>query len=165
MTIAAGKRAILIDGRNNIIRNNHIVVDGVTAIVAQGPGLVIEDNVIEVRGDLRGLSDLDRKLESRTPFPIRLIQADDAIVRNNRIRLIDRTAGAGLPAAIELVHSRNVTVEGNRFEGMDQGVYADPHSSHLEIGNEESACASGATRYLPPEEAGGESRPRTPACR
>jgi len=165
LDIAAGRRAILIDGRNNTIRNNHIVVDGVTAIVAQGPGLVLEDNVIEVRGDLRGFSDHDRKLESRTPFPIRLIQADDAIVRNNRIRLIDRTAGPGLPAAIELVRSRNVTVEGNRFEGMDQGVSADPHSSHLDNGNEASACASAATRYLPPDEAGGENRQRTPACR
>lgn len=165
MTISAGKHGILLDGMNNNIRNNHIVVDGKTAIVAQGPGLVLEDNVIEVRGDPRGLSDHDRKLESRTPFPIRLIQADDAIIRNNRIRLIDRKAGAGLPAAIELVRSRNVTVEGNRFEGMDQGVHADPHSSYLDKGNEASACASSATRYLPPDETGGESRPRTPACR
>ena len=49
MTISAGKRAILIDGKNNVIRNNRIVVDAATAIVAQGPGLVIENNVIEVQ--------------------------------------------------------------------------------------------------------------------
>jgi hypothetical protein len=165
LEIDAGRRAILIDGRNNIIRNNRIVVDGATAIVAQGPGLVIEDNVIEVRNDLRGFSEHDRRRESATPFPIRLIQADGAIVRNNQVRLVDRGTGVSLPAAIELVESRNVTVEGNRFGGMNRWVHADSRSSYVDTGNQAQACPSGATRYLPPIDAAGEIRPRAPACR
>ena len=165
LEIEAGSRGIVIDGSNNIIRNNRIIVDGNTAIIAQGPGIVIEGNVIEVRNDLRRFSDHDRAMEARTPFPIRLVQADGAIIRNNQIRLVDRTAGASLPAAIGLVHSRDVLVQQNRFGGMARAVQADPESSFRETGNDSEACPSGATRYLAPDQAGGSLQLSPPACR
>src|SRR5690606_24320029 len=106
LVIDAGRRAILIDGRDNIIRHNRIVVDGYTAIIAQGPGTVIEDNLIEVRGDLSHLAAQEQAADGANPFVIRLIQADGAVVRNNRVRLLD--GAAPIAAAVELVASRGV---------------------------------------------------------
>ena len=165
LEIEAGHRAVLIDGQNNIIRNNHIVVDGATAIVAQGPGIVIEDNIIEVRKDFSSFSEHDRRRESMTPFPIRLIQADGAIVRNNQIRLVDRALRGSLPAAIELVESKDVSVQGNRFGGMEAPVHADAASSYRDAGNHAEGCPEGATRYLPPDDAVASGRLRYPTCR
>lgn len=165
MTIAAGKRGIQMDGRGNVIRNNLIVVDSPTAIVAQGPGIVIENNVIEVRNDLSQFSEHARKAESRTPFPIRLIQADGAIVRNNRIRLVNPAARGPLPAAIELVESADVLVESNQLEGVGSPVQADPDSSYRESNNQLAVCASDAPRYLPPPEAGATGGARLAASR
>lgn len=165
LQIEAGSRAILIDGRNNTIRNNHIIVDSATAIIAQGPGIVIEDNVIEVRNDFRDFSTYSRKQEALTPFPIRLIQADGAVIRNNRIRLVDRSTGTSLPAAIELIESRDVTVQGNHFGAIDEPVRADAVSSYSASGNESDPCPGSEPRYLAPGEAATEDAPRAPACR
>ena len=165
LAVHAGSRAILVDGRNNVIRNNRITVDGTTAIVAQGPGIVIENNLIEVRGDLRQLSDFDRRTEARTPFVIRLIQADGAIIRNNEIRLVDVVGEGPLPAAIELIASRDVLVEENRMLGMRTAVNADAASSHHEGNNRVEVCPAGETRFLPPPEAGNPVAARVPACR
>ena len=165
MNIDSGKRGIQLDGQNNIIRNNRIVVDGATAIVAQGPGIIIEDNIIEVRKDFSSFSEHDRRRESMTPFPIRLIQADGAIVRNNQIRLVDRALRGSLPAAIELVESKDVSVQENRFGGMEAPVHADAASSYRDAGNHPEPCPAGATRYLPPDDAVDSGRLRVPACR
>lgn len=165
MSITAGRLAIQLDGSNNTIRNNRILVDGATAIIAQGPGIVIEDNIIEVRNDFRGFDARDRKEEALTSFPIRLIQADGAVIRNNRIRLVDRTTGASLPAAIELVESRDVTVSGNQFAGIDEPVRADTVSSYSTSGNQSDRCAPSSIRHLAPHEGATEDVPRAPACR
>ncbi len=165
LVIAAGNRAVLIEGTNNVIRDSRIAVDSATAIVAQGPGVMIENNLIEVRADLRALSDSDRSTEARTPFAIRLIQADGAIVRNNEIRLIDVTGHGPLPAAIQLVASRDVTVEGNRMHGMQAIVTADEASSHREAGNRLEICPAGEARFLPPEQGGDPAPARAPMCR
>lgn len=165
LDIDAGHRAVLIDGKRNVIRNNRIVVDSATAIVAQGPGVVIENNVIEVRNDLSGLSDYARGVEAKLPFPIRLIQADGAIVRNNEIRLVDPAARGVLPAAIELLHSADVLVESNRFEGVGSAVAADLASSYRESGSQLRLCGAGKPRFLPPAEAAPSDLPLRPACR
>jgi hypothetical protein len=165
LVIAAGSRAIVIEGMNNVIRNNRIAVDSATAIVAQGPGVVIENNLIEVRADLRAWSDYDRSTEARTPFPIRLIQADGAVVRNNEIRLVDVAGQAPLPAAIQLVASRDVTVAGNRMHGMQVTVTADGASSHREAGNRLETCPSGEARFPPPEQGGDPAPSHAPVCR
>jgi len=164
--IHAGKRAILIDGKNNVIRNNRITVDGTTAIVAQGPGVVIENNVIEVGSDPNALGESDRRLEAQAPFVIRLIQADGAIVRNNEIRLLDRPRRGSLPAAIELVETTGALVEGNVLGGMDRPVQADGSSSFQEARNSFEACPAGATRFLPPGESlQAADRQPLPPCR
>lgn len=165
MTIHAGKRAIQLDGANNVIRRNHLVVDGTTAIAAQGPGIVIEDNLIEVRNDLGGFIDYYRDIESRSPFPIRLIQADGAIVRNNEIRFAEGVPPGSLPAAIELVQSQDVLLEGNRLANVNEPVQADARSGFREIDNGSPACPWSAPRFLSPEESAGASRPRLAACR
>ena len=140
LNIRAGKRAILIDGRNNVIRNNRITVDAITAIVAQGPGIIIENNVIEVRNDLGMLTEHDRRLEAQAPFVIRLIQADGAIIRNNEIRMLDRAGRDRLPAAIELVETAGAVVQGNVFGGVETAVRADASSSFQEEGNSMEPC-------------------------
>jgi hypothetical protein len=165
LVIEAGSRAILIDGRNNIIRNNRITLQGITAIVAQGPGVVIENNLIDVRADLRGWSEHDRRREAQAPFVIRLVQADGAVVRNNRVRLLHAAAPEPLPAAVELVASRDVVVEENRFEGMRAAVSADAASSYREIGNVLEACGVRATRFIAPDETGDSAVASVPACR
>lgn len=165
MTIRAGKRGIQLDGANNVIRRNHIIVDGTTAIVAQGPGIVIEDNLIEVRNELSGFIDYYRDIEARTPFPIRLIQADGAIVRNNEIRFAKGVSQESLPAAVELIQSQDVLLEGNRFANMNKAVRADARSDFREVDNGSPACPWSALRFLPPEESAGASRLRLAACR
>ncbi len=150
LVIDAGRRAILIDGRDNVIRNNRIVVDGYTAIVAQGPGIVIEDNLIEVRGDLSALTAHEQAGDGAHPFVIRLIQADGAVVRNNRVRL--RDGAAPLAAAVELVASRGVTLEGNHFDGVVRGVHADEASGYQESGDQVRPCGPRGTRTVPPED-------------
>lgn len=152
LTIAAGRRAILIDGRDNVIRHNRIVVDGYTAIVAQGPGVVIEDNLIEVRGDLSGLSAQERAADGAHPFVIRLIQADGAVVRNNRVRLTGGTPP--LAAAIELTASRAVTLEENRLDGFARAVQADTRSDYMASANLVRPCWPRGTRLVAPLEGG-----------
>src|SRR5690606_26291091 len=152
LTIDAGRRAILIDGRDNVIRHNRIVVDGYTAIVAQGPGIVIEDNLIEVRADLAGLTTHERAAEGAHPFVIRLIQADGAVVRNNRVRLVGATAP--LAAAIELTASRAVTLEHNRLDGFTRAVQADSSSDYTESANQLRPCWPRRTRVVAPSETG-----------
>lgn len=165
MIIVAGKRGIQIDGKNNVIRNNRIVVDSATAIVAQGPGTVIENNIIEVRNNLSFHSDQDRIKESRTLFPIRLLQADGAIVRNNQIRLINPASATRLTAAIELVESNHVVLEGNRFHGIENLVHSDAKSSHRDDNNRRDHCPPTVTRFLPPDETVDAGPPHTSTCR
>lgn len=141
MSIVAGKRGIQMDGRNNVIRNSRIIVDGTTAIVAQGPGTLIENNIIEVHGDLGFMSKVDRDIESTTPYPIRLIQAEGAIIRNNEIRFVGADKSARLTAAIGLVDSNGVLVEDNRFRGFEELVRSDARSSHREVDNRKDLCS------------------------
>jgi hypothetical protein len=165
LTIEAGQRAILLEGRNNVIRNSHIIVDSATAIVAQGPGIVIENNVIEVRNDLSRFSEHARRLEARTPFAIRLIAADGAILRNNQIRLLNPAGRPPLPAAVELIRSPGVLLESNRFEGIAAPVRVDDASTFREIDNRGALCAPGTARYLPPADADGAVASGLAGCR
>ncbi|MGE0798120.1 MAG: right-handed parallel beta-helix repeat-containing protein [Lautropia sp.] len=133
LTIHAGRHAIVIDGRNNVIRNNRLIVDGETAIIAIGPGTVIEDNDIEVRGQRRDVS-ADAGDRPRS-YPIRLILADGAIVRNNRIRFAGAVPRVRGPAAIQLRQSQRVVAENNRAERVIQLVDSDLQSTHRAAGN------------------------------
>lgn len=109
MRIRTQASAAVLQGGGTVIRNSVIEVDAGTALWIYGPGAVIEDNTIVVHGKAPGPDPL---LEADAP--IRLIQADGAIVRNNRIVAAD----AAHKRAISLFDTRTITVESNRFEGM-----------------------------------------------
>ena len=165
LQIEAGSRAILIDGSNNVIRNNRIVVDSATAIDAQGPGELIENNLIQVRGDPRMSPGLDPGRETQASAAIRLIQADGAVVRNNQVRLLDGGRQDPLPSAIELVASREVSIEGNSMRGMEAVVSADADSTYREAGNRLQVCPAAGERFLPPDESGDTAVARLASCR
>ena len=168
LVVEAGSRAILLDGKNNVIRNSRIVVHSATAIVAQGPGTLIENNLIEVHADAgmpAGADGADGTRHAQTGFAILLIQADGAIVRNNEVRLVDGSGTAPLPAAIGLVESRDVVVEDNRMEGMQALAAGDAGSSFREARNQLQPCRAGETRFLPPDETVEFTLARPPACR
>ncbi len=165
LRIEAGRHAILVDGSNNVIRNNRIVVDSATAIVAQGPGVLIEDNVIEVRADLGLSPGPDQDSQTQTSAVIRLIQADGAVVRNNQVSLVDGRRQDPLPSAIELVASRGVSVENNIIRGMQAAVSADAASTHREAGNRLQVCPAAGERFLPPDESGDIAVASKASCR
>jgi hypothetical protein len=141
LVVRGGRHAIVIDGRNNVIRDNHLVVDSSTAIVATGPGLVLEGNDIEVRGALELLPG-----EENPPYAVRLVQADGAVIRNNRIRYTGGSQGRPVLAAFQLIESREVSFGGNRLEAIGALVSADSRSSHQPAVRQSIAPAAPAGR-------------------
>ena len=112
------------------------------------------------------LSKHDRTLESRTPFAIRLIQADGAIIRNNEIRVVDPAGFGTLPAAIQLQSNRAMCwLRATASAGCRTPVHADAKSSHRDVGNHLEVCPPGATRFLAPDESSGAGELQAPACR
>lgn len=122
MTIHAGWRGIVMGGGGNVLRNSTIEVDGHTAVYMYGPGSIIENNTIIIHG--KG----DAK-----PFdaPIKLRDAHGAIVRNNRI-VYKRTWLGKEPAAINLLDSTDVRIEGNTVEHFADLVRVNGESSYAE---------------------------------
>lgn len=111
MRIRTQAAAAVLQGAGTVIRDSIIEVDAGTALWIYGPNAVIEDNTIIVHGKAPGPDPL---LEADAP--IRLIQADGAIIRNNRIVAAD----AAHKRAISLFETGPVTVESNRFEGIGE---------------------------------------------
>ena len=165
LVVEAGSHAILLDGKNNVIRNSRIIAHSDTAIVAQGPGTVIENNRIEVHADAGTSAGRHGARQAQARFAIRLIQADGAVVRNNEVRLVGGSGAAPLPAAIGLVASRDVVVEDNRIEGVQVLAAADADSSYRESRNRLQTCRAGQRRFQPPDETGELTRAGTPTCR
>lgn len=122
MDIRAGYRGIVIGGGNNVIRDSRIEVDGYTALYAYGPGTIIENNTIIVHG--KG----DKK---QWDAAIKLRDADNAIVRNNRIQFDGSLFEKG-DAAINLLDSDNVKVEGNMITGHRRAVRVNGVSTFVE---------------------------------
>jgi len=101
------RMGIGIQGAANVIQHSTIeVADGHAAIYLFGPNQVIENNLIIFRG----------KATVESAAAIKLHQADGSIIRNNDI-VIESDEGQGPKAAISLIDSKNVLVEGNRFYG------------------------------------------------
>ena len=121
MTIHAGWRGVVMGGGNNVVRNSTLEVDGHTAVYMYGPGSIIEDNTIIIHG--KG---------NAAPFdaPIKLRDAHGAIVRNNRI--IYKTWIGKEPAAINLLDSAEVRIEGNTLEHFSELVRVNGESSYAE---------------------------------
>lgn len=125
MTIKAGWRGVVMGGANNTLRDSTIEVDGHTAIFMYGPGSIIENNTIIIHG--KG----DAK-----PFDaaIKLRDAHGAVVRNNRIIYKGSWFGKA-PAAINLLDSTDVTVEGNTVEQFEKLIRLNGESNFNENRN------------------------------
>ncbi len=109
MNISTQQASIVIQGAGTIIRDSVIEAQAGTAIWIYGPGALIENNTIIVHGRAPGLDPL---LEADAP--IRLIHADGAVVRNNRIVAADDAHHR----AISVFDTGPIKVESNRLEGI-----------------------------------------------
>lgn len=86
------------------------------SIVSYGPNLTFTGNTIEQRTDNRGIP----------AYTLYLRNADDALVANNRIRIIGSTEKT---IAIGLSNSRAVLLQNNTIQGAETWVELDPASS------------------------------------
>lgn len=121
MHIRAGWRGVQMGGGGNVLRDSVIEVDGRSAAFLFGPGAIIENNtfIIHGKGD-RGAFDAALKLRD----------AHGAVVRNNKF-IARGGLFAKVPAAINLLDSKDVVIEGNTFEGFDQVVRVNGDSTHV----------------------------------
>jgi hypothetical protein len=104
----AGGGAVSIQGAGTVIRNCVIETDDGNAIWIFGPNAVIENNTIIVHGKNR-LREADA--------PIRLIQADGAVIRGNKFVIRDKANRRG----ISTFETGPISVEDNIFFGMSKG--------------------------------------------
>lgn len=120
MVIRAGWRGIDLGGRNNVLRDSVIEVEGRVAVFQFGPGATIENNTFIVRG--KG---------DRTAFDaaLKLCDAHGAIARNNTF-IFEGGLFASAPAAINLLDSKDVLVEGNTFRSFEQKVRVNGDSTY-----------------------------------
>jgi hypothetical protein len=120
-------QSVGMDGAANIIRNSTIeITDGHAAIYLFGPNQLIENNIIIFKG----------KAAVESAAAIKLHQGDGTIIRNNDIIVESRDDDAP-KAAISLIDSRNVIVEGNRIYGINTLVKNwDDKSNSIEKNNE-----------------------------
>jgi Right handed beta helix region len=125
MTIKAGWRGVVMGGANNILRDSTIEVDGQTAIFMYGPGSIIENNTIIIhgQGDAKSFD-----------AAIKLRDAHGAIVRNNRIIYKGGWFGKA-PAAVNLLDSTDVKIEGNTIEKFEKLVRLNGESTFSEAAN------------------------------
>ncbi|WP_369827846.1 right-handed parallel beta-helix repeat-containing protein [Collimonas sp. PA-H2] len=125
MTIHAGWRGVVMGGGGNVLRDSTIDVDGHTAVYMYGPGSIIENNTIIIHrnGDAK-------------PFDaaIKLRDAHGAVVRNNRIIYKGGWLGKA-PAAVNLLDSTDVLIEGNTVENFDKLVRINGDSKYAEKDN------------------------------
>jgi len=120
VSIHAGGRGIEMGGGGNVLRDSVIEVDSRVAVFQFGPHAVIENNTFIVHG--KG---------DKTPFDavLKLRDADGAIVRNNTF-IFEGGFLASAPAAINLLDSKDVLVEGNTFKGFEQKVRVNGDSTY-----------------------------------
>jgi len=120
MVIRAGWRGVDLGGRNNVLRDSVIEVEGRVAVFQFGPGATIENNTFIVRG--KG---------DRTAFDaaLKLRDAHGAIIRNNTF-IFEGGFFASAPAAINLLDSKDVLIEGNTFKGFEQKVRVNGDSTY-----------------------------------
>jgi hypothetical protein len=125
MKIHAGWRGVSMGGGGNVLRNSTIDVDGHTAVFMYGPGSVIENNTIIIHG----------KLDAK-PFDaaIKLRDAHGAVVRNNRIIFKGQFFGKA-PAALNLLDSKEVLIEGNTVEGFETLVRSNGDTKFIDKNN------------------------------
>jgi hypothetical protein len=125
--IESGGRGVVMAGDGNVLRHNTIEVESSTAIVVYGPNAVIEDNTFIVHPR--------RDDQSDTTAALKLRDAHGAVIRNNRIVIKTGLFADKAEAAINLIESRNVTIENNVVEGAKALVRKDAATTTQERGN------------------------------
>lgn len=118
--IQSGGRGVIMVGAHNVLRNSVIEVDSDTAAYLYGPGSIVEGNTFIVH--------LDPAHPSTLPAALKLRDADGAVIRNNRF-IVEAGNGKMAEAAINLLASKHVVLEGNRIENTRQLVRADAQST------------------------------------
>jgi hypothetical protein len=127
LKIESGGRGVIMSGTGNVLRNNVIEVESATAAYLYGPGSVIEGNtfiVHQTKGE-----------PAATIAILKLRDAHGAVIRNNRFIVKGVFAGKA-EAAINLLESKDVVIEGNTIEGAKTLVRKDATSTTVEKGNE-----------------------------
>jgi len=121
VTIRSGWSGVYMGGGNNTLRNSVIEVDGRIGVYQFGPGAIIENNTIIIHG--KG---------DRTEFDaaLKLRDAHGTVVRNNKF-IFRGGLFTKATAAINLLDSKDVVIEGNTFEGFDQVVRVNGDSTHV----------------------------------
>jgi hypothetical protein len=127
LQIESGGRGAIMSGTGNVLRNNIIEVESATAAYLYGPGSVIEGNtfiVHQTKGE-----------PAATLAILKLRDAHGTVIRNNRFIVKGVFAGKA-EAAINLLESKDVVIEGNTIEGAKVLVRKDAASTTVEKGNE-----------------------------
>lgn len=127
LQINAGWRGIIMSGADNVVRNNFIEVDGQTAIYLYGPHPIIEGNTFIVH--------LDKRDQAPLPAILKLLDADGAIIRNNRFIVQGRGNAYKAEAAINLLASKDVMIENNSVNDVRLLVRKDEVSTVIEKDN------------------------------
>ena len=109
LTLEAHNVAVILQGRNNVIRHCKII-GGNGTVNLYGPGLIFEDNEIILNAS-------EAKPGGEAAVALYLEDADDSVVRNNRITIRGRVAGA---EAIVLKNSSGVILQNNTVNGGAQ---------------------------------------------
>ena len=105
--IKSDKPAIMIQGAGTVIRNNVIEVDGGTAIWLGGPNALVENNTIIINGNKEPVT---------ADAAIRLKHGDGAIFRNNKIII----KGKANRRAVSTFNSAGFVFENNTIYGLDK---------------------------------------------
>ncbi len=129
MKIWSQGRAVVMAGVGNELRNSEIHVDGDTAVTLYGPGTVVEGNTFYVYLSHSTMSPADR-----LPAILKLRDANGAIVRNNKF-IVKSVLPLKAAAAINLLESTDVVIEGNETTGVQLLVRKDAKSNATERGN------------------------------
>jgi Right handed beta helix region len=108
MHIRTREAALVLQGAGSVIRDNIIEVDDGTAIWLYGPGAVVENNTIIVNGDGERILEADA--------PIRLHHGDGAVIRNNKIVV----KGKAPRRAVSTFETGDFTLQDNRIFGVEQ---------------------------------------------
>ena len=105
--IKSDKPAIMVQGAGTVIRNNVIEVDGGTAIWLGGPNALVENNTIIINGDKEPVT---------ADAAIRLKHGDGAIFRNNKIII----KGKANRRAVSTFNSAGFIFENNTLYGPNK---------------------------------------------
>ena len=125
MSVTTGGRGVILVGTHNVLRNSTIEVDGHTAAYLYGANALVEGNTFIIH--------LLPGHPGELPAALKLRDADNAVIRNNRF--IVKGPNGPAEVAINLLQSKNVLIENNTIERTLQLVRQDADSSFESRGN------------------------------